>query len=169
MNRPARSFFVALVALVLAAGAAVAQQDMGNASGGTFTVGVVESFGSNSVTIRKDNGASATFLLEEATVGKQYLANGARARIDYVTNAQNQGIAQEIEIHGPSVVAEAAPAAAAESYQVASAEPVAPAPSAAAPAQTTAEALPATASRLPLFALLGLLALGGGVALRLAR
>jgi hypothetical protein len=106
VKKTAPSFLIALALIVLAtAGAAVAQNDMGNVAttGATFTVGVVDSFGANSVTLKKDSGDVVTILLEDATVGKDHLVNGNRVRIDYVLDDQNQAVAQEIEINGDRV------------------------------------------------------------------
>jgi hypothetical protein len=196
VKKTAPSFLIALALIVLAtAGAAVAQNDMGNVAttGATFTVGVVDSFGANSVTLKKDSGDVVTILLEDATVGKDHLVNGNRVRIDYVLDDQNQAVAQEIEINGDRVaettaieapaveapVVETETEVAVETPAPAPAETyTAPAPAAPAPAieaepapmpEPTPEALPATASRLGAFALLGLLALASGVAIRLAR
>ena len=72
---------------------------------------------------------------------------------------------QEVQL---AEVVEAPPAEAEAAVAVATAEPATPTPAAqAAPASvaTTADTLPATASSLPVFALLGLLALGGAAAL----
>jgi hypothetical protein len=197
VKKTAPSFLIALALLVLAtAGAAVAQNDMGNVAttGATFTVGVVDSFGTDSVTIKKDSGDMVTILLEDATVGRNHLVNGNRVRIDYRTNEENQAIAQEIQINGEQV-AVAAPVAEAPQVEVESqvaVETPAPAPAetytAPAPepeptvtetetmitepapaAEPAPEALPATASKLGAYALLGLLALASGVAIRVFR
>ena len=188
MKKTAPSFLMALVTVLALAtcGVAVAQSDMGNAatSGATFTVGIVDSFGDNSVTLKKDTGELVTIMLDNGTVGKANLVNGTRVRIDYRTDS-GQVTAQEIEIHGQTKVAEApvveapkveveasvavetpAPAPA-ETYTAPA--PAAPAVTEPAPMEETPEALPATASRMPTFALLGLLALGAGLAVRITR
>ena len=64
------------------------------------------------------------------------------------------------ELETPVAVAAAEPAAAASEAQAPSPAPAAPSPNAA-----TADTLPATASSMPIFALLGLLAIGGAAAL----
>lgn len=174
---------VALLALS-ASGVAVAQSDMGNTStaGSTFALGTVQSFGSDSVTILMDSGDPMTILLGGHTVGKQNLSNGSRVRIDYRNNTQGRPVAEEIEIGGgtpvtiaatPTIEAPRVEVAARVPADTARTEPIAATPSTyvAEPAaiETDRDTLPATASRLPAVALLGLLALAGGVAFRMAR
>lgn len=196
------TFLMALATALLlsASGVAVAQSDMGNAptTGATFSTGIVESFGTNSVTIKRDSGESVTYVLDNATIGKANLANGSRVRIDYVTNDQGQTVAKEIQINADAANIAATPATEVDvdttaDVKVETTTPAAPAPSATytapAPAapmpDTTADVdvdttmdttidtdrdtLPATASRLPAFALLGLVALAAGLAVRFVR
>lgn len=175
-----------LVALLAfsASGAAVAQSDMGNSTtaGATFALGTVESFGTDSVTIHLDSGDPMTILLGVHTVGKQHLSNGNRVRIDFRNNEQGKPVAEEIEIGvGATVKVATAPLVVEAPVVVVQttkpvethrAEPVAATTTyVAEPAtiDTTPDTLPATASHMPGIALLGLLALAGGVALRIAR
>jgi len=115
------------------------------------------------------------------TVGKQYLSNGSRVRIDYRSNEQGTPVAEEIEIGSGATVKVVtsplvveAPVVAAQTtkpVEAYRAQPVASTPHVAESAtiDTTPDTLPATASHMPGIALLGLLALAGGVALRIAR
>lgn len=175
------------VTLCLAAsGVASAQSSMGNAAstGATFSVGVVESIATDSVTIVQDSGERVTVLLGSHTVGKQYLNNGRRVRIDFRNNENGRPVAEEIEIGGQADVKVAAVpmarvpdvvVAPTVRYEAPRTEPVAAAPYVA--ERTIVEPtperrpydLPATAGQTPTIALLGLLALAGAVALRVAR
>jgi hypothetical protein len=183
------TLLLAFVAVVLLAGTggAFAQSNMGNTatSGSTFAVGTVESIASDSVTIKLESGDQLTIMLGDHTVGKQYLLNGSRVRIDYRSNENGQAVAEEIEVGGgePAVVA-AAPVVRyeteknvplQETYRAEPAPPVATPRSYTEPdrvvAQTTTRPydLPATASWMPSLALLGLLSLAGAVTLRIVR
>lgn len=185
------SLLLALVAVLALAGTggAFAQSDMGNSptSGATFMVGVVQSITSDSVTLELASGEQQTILLGDHTVGKQFLVNGSRARIDYRTNDNGQAVAEVIQSAGEetTIVAETpvveTPVARVEVERTAPAptyrtEPAAPAevevavrePSVA-PTETRSYSLPATASWMPGLALLGLLATAGAVAIRIGR
>jgi len=184
---------LALLAIVtvLCAGTAFAQQDMGNApvEGATYTTGVVQSASANSMTLREDSGREVTVLLDAATVGGITPAAGARVRVDYHLNGENQAIADAIQLapQAPAAVetaavdeSSAAPAPAAEASADAASPAAAPAPAAAAaqapaPAPVAAssasapEDLPRTASDLPLLALTALIGIAGAVTLRATR
>jgi hypothetical protein len=183
------SLLLALVAVLALAGTggAFAQADMGNSptSGATFMVGVVQSITSDSVTLELASGEQQTILLGDHTVGKQFLVNGSRARIDYRTNDHGQAVAEVIQSSGDAIttVAEApvvdTPVARVEVERTAPAPTsrYEPAPSAEvsvrepriAPTETRSYSLPATASWMPGLALLGLLATAGAVAIRIGR
>lgn len=185
-NLPTR--FLVVAALLLAgAGVTFAQSNMGNTSttGSTFAVGTVESIASDSVTIILESGDQLTILLGDHTVGKQYLLNGSRVRIDYRSNDNGVAVAEEIEVGGgePAKVA-AAPvvryeteqnAPVQKTYRAEPTKPVTTTPRYTEPETVVAQAeprtydLPATASWMPGLALLGLLSLAGAVALRIAR
>jgi len=178
------SLLLALVAVLALAGTsgAFAQSDMGNSStsGATFMVGVVQSITGDSVTLVLASGEQQTILLGHHTVGKQFLVNGSRARIDYRTNDNGQAVAEVIQSAGeqtttvavaPEVRVEVEQTAPASTYR---AEPAAPVQTSVlepsvAPTETRTYSLPATASWMPSLALLGLLSLAGAVAIRIGR
>lgn len=184
---PFSRFAVVAVLALAGASVAIAQSDMGNLTptGATYAVGVVESLGSEYVTIVLASGERQTILLGDHTVGKSLLANGFRARIDYRVDERGQAVAEVIQSGGeePATVAAAEPAVRTwvEPSEAAAVEPseaaaVEPAPVEAAAPETpmampeaSSETLPATASTLPGLALLGLLSFVGAVALRFAR
>jgi hypothetical protein len=174
MKRPSsgRTFGMFATLVLLALGVAVAQLDMGNkpAPGATFTSGTVTSRTHDSFTIERESGEFVTLLLTDATVGANRLQVGERARIDYHVNERGQAVADTIQAYlwagdeaavdtGQPVTSERRPAAA---------EAVRPSSAATAVLPAVSE-LPATASRLPTLALLGLLALAAATVLRVAR
>lgn len=177
--------FAALSLLI--AGIAVAQQDLGNAAapGATYTTGVVRSVDSYSVTIEKDSGETETLLLDLATVGSNRLASGSRVRIDYHMNTYAQAVADVIQAApsaqvkvestpiapAPAPVAETATAVEPAPAEIAEVES-APVTETAAPVVTESspdEMLPATASRLPLLLLVGLVTVSTATIVRFAR
>lgn len=179
--------FVVAALVVAGTGVAFAQSSMGNAptTGSTFAVGTVESIASDSVTIILESGDQLTILLGDHTVGKQYLLNGSRVRIDYRNNDNGVAVAEEIEVGGgePAQVA-AAPVVTYETerntptpqtYRAEPTTPITTTPRYTEPERVIAQAeprtynLPATASWMPGLALLGLLSLAGAVALRISR
>lgn len=172
------ALFTALV--LLAGGIAFAQQDMGNVpmTGATYTTGIVEAADRSAFTLREDSGRLITILLATATVNADHATPGTRVRVNFHKDDQNRPVADEIQ----GIKREVAQAPAGEvkvTYEAAAQAPaptpkaVPPAPRvtppAPAPEPMAAAPLPRTASPLAAIALLGLLALGGAVALRFAR
>jgi hypothetical protein len=176
MRAPSPTTWISASALLalMTFGAAIAQQDMGNstAAGATYTTGVVTARTPDSVTIEKDSGDVVTLLIDVATVGSGALQTDQRVRIDYHVNEYGQAVADVIQTAAaPDVVTVATSEPTAEAPPL----PAAPQVATAAPAADVRElspadeALPATASRLPLLVALGTLALAGAVALRIGR
>jgi hypothetical protein len=143
-------------------------------AGATFTEGTVQSFTTDSVIVRDDTGRLVTVSLRDDTLGRASLVNGSRVRVDFRADVPaGQVVAREIVISPSTSTMAAAPATTppATTY-------TAPSPTTA-PSDTTADmdmdmdtdtdTLPQTASRLHVFALLGLLALASGVAMRVFR
>lgn len=193
MRTPAPTTLISAAALLalLLIGRATAQQDMGNAAanGATFTTGVLKAHTADSLTLAKDDGETVTILVDVATVGVSALENEQRLRVDYHVNEYGQAVADVVQAGEPAAatIAAAAPAPAVVAPPPAIAETRAadlePTPEIErevearaavepAPAELTVgepETLPATASNLPLLLLLGTVALGAAVSLRLAR
>jgi hypothetical protein len=166
--------------------------------GATFVTGVVIAVTSDAISLRKDSGETVTVFHDAATVGNHSPAMGSRVQVNYKLE-EGRAIATEIRGPGETMastrpVSTSAPAPALAPVTTAPAatpDPArrtsaygttaAPAPSpnvmpAALPAEdlddddTTEPAyLPATASKGPAFALLGLLALVAAAALRVSR
>jgi hypothetical protein len=183
---------------LLTAGFAVAQSanDMGNAPvpGATFATGVVVSTATDSLTIRKDSGETMTVFVDNATVGFRRDLSGARVQVNYTLDANARALATEIRgVGGDMPAPRATTPPVVGSTPITPAPVTTPAPTAPPPAPVTPvveddeidadesaldtrpsfaadrDELPATASNGPAAALLGLLALGGAVALRATR
>lgn len=180
----------AILALVLAAplvAQSAAPPGHMDSPGATYISGTLVSLGADSIVIRTDTGETRTFLINAATVGVQSYPVGNRVKIDFVLDDQSRGIAKQIlgdtSSASTSLTETTTPVL----------EPAAPAPAppAVESADTTLstetdvdindttddatleagqnEELPATASPLPLLALLGLGAVGSGVGLSFLR
>ncbi len=183
-----KRFVLFALFVALAGGMAFAQQDMGNkpTAGATYTTGVLESIDSSSLTLRDDANQLATFQIVTATVGAKNHELGTRVRVNFHRNDQDALIADTIQ--GASGDAETAEVATAPEQTPATYTDSTPtaAPTAQA-AVTTPEpetvpdsntdsdtdstpsmetSLPHTASPLAAIGLLGLLSLGGALAIR---
>lgn len=159
---------------LLLGGAAFAQQDMGNLSntGASYTTGVVEAADASALTLREDSNRVITLLIDKGTVGADHPLVGSRVRVTFHRNEQSQLVAREIQgLPGQEVK----PEAVVHTTPVMPTEPKS-APAYAKPAYTPAPTpepqaapeptLPKGGSPLATIGLLGLLALGGGLALR---
>lgn len=162
---------------LLVGGAAFAQQDMGNVpnTGASYTTGVVEAADASALTLREDTNRVITLLIDKGTVGADHPLVGSRVRVTFHRNEQNQMIAKEIQgLPGqevkPEAVVHTAPVMPTEPVpQPTYAKTATPAPTPAAEPQAAPElepTLPKGGSPLGTIALLGLLALGGGLLLR---
>jgi hypothetical protein len=171
-----RKIAFALFAVLVVAGAASAQQDMGNYSltGVTYTTGIVETADSSAIALREDSGRLVTILLSTQTVNVNHATPGTRVRVNFHTDDQNRPVADEIQgipepltekvTPEPKVTytdVATPPAAAPEPY-------VAPAPEPA-PVPAEPEPLPKTASSIPAIALVGLLSFAAALAVRFVR
>ena len=181
------------VLAVLTVGVAAAQsgQQLGNmqTSGATFAEGVVDASSTTSLSIKNEAGGRLTFLLDDHTVNAANHPVGSRVKINYHTNENGVGIADEIQGVGGSgkvatttTTATTSQAPASTTYTetakpaepVTERAPVAPAPADTSMTQTTTTTtepanLPKTASHLPAIGLLGLAALAGFAVLRSVR
>lgn len=166
---------------MLVGGAAFAQQDMGNASstGASFTTGVVESIDSSALTIKEDTNRIVTLLIDKGTVGADNHQVGSRVRVTFHKNDTDQRVATEIQGLGgqeakPTAVVVATPVmptqpAPQPTYvqkTVVTPEPTPMREPLPEPMAEPAPSLPRGASPLATFGLLGLIALGGALALR---
>ncbi len=184
---------VLAVLTLLSVGPAIAQapQDMGNAStpGSTFATGIVVSSSNDQLVIRDDAGQTMTVFLVDATVGAQNRTTGSRVKVNYHVE-KGRAIADEIlgyqgeaepMVTTPPVAVTTTPTAAVTPPPTAMVPAPAPAPEVATPtpayetpaydanAPTSRTALPATASNQGLIGLIGLLALGAAIVIRIAR
>lgn len=183
---------VLAVLTLLSVGPALAQapQDLGNAStpGATFATGIVVSSSNDQLVIRDDAGQTMTVFLVDATVGAQNRTAGSRVKVNYHVE-KGRAIADEIlgyqgeaepMVTTPPVVVTTPPVVVTTPPTAMVPKPVpAPAPEVVTPtptyetpaydAPTSRTALPATASNLGLMGLIGLLALGAAIVIRVAR
>lgn len=160
------------VALLLG-GVAFAQQDMGNVpgTGATYTTGIVEAFDGSAVTLREDSDRVVTILVAKATVGADHPLVGSRVRVNFHRNESNQWVADEIQglpgtVTPPAAIVHTTPVMPTEPPQPTYAKAPKPAPTAPEPQAEPMAALPKGASPLATIGLIGLLALGGALALR---
>lgn len=181
-----RKLALAAALVAFAGSIAFAQQDMGNTpgTGATYTTGVVQALDDNSLTLKEDSNRVVTFLIVTGTVGAENHLVGSRVRVNFHHNENNQGIADEIQgVHGELETATVAvtptptrapmPPVAEPTYtkRVVTPEPTTiPEPSVELEARVEPEpeleSLPQGASPLASLGLLGLLSLGGALALR---
>lgn len=140
--------------------------------GATATTGTVVTVSSNALILRTDSGETRTFLIDEGTVGVKDYPADTRVNIDYVMDDQGRSIAKVIM--GPPVKTQAPEASTTNApetrVEVREPEPDLPQTESARAdepepltEQETSAVLPQTASKLPLVALVGLLALGASL------
>ena len=173
-----RKIALLTVFALLVGGAAFAQQDMGNAAttGAGYMTGVVESADSSALTLRDDSDRVLTLLIDKGTVGADHSLVGSRVRVTFHRNDANQMVAREIqglagEESKPAAIVHTAPVMpnqppAQPTYTKQTVVTPEPAPMAE-PMAEPAPSLPRGASPLATLGLLGLIALGGALALRL--
>lgn len=177
------------VLIALAAGPALAQQDMGNTSvsGATYTTGIVESIDGSHLTLIDESGQAMTILIVSGTVGAKNHPVGSRVRVNFHHNEDGQSVADviqgapgdvqvaETEVRHEMVVpAPPTPRPATTRVQeptpttavIYDDEPVAETSTFPRNASST---LPRTASSLAAIGLLGLLSLGGALVIRFSR
>jgi hypothetical protein len=142
--------------------------------GSTYTNGTVVSQSADSIIIRADTGETRTYLIDGATVGVKSFEVGTRVKIDFLLDDQGRAVAKEIMGFVASADAAASDLAPQAEEPVAESDvtfDTAPESETAfdADEEMTDDELPATASPLPLIALLGAGALGSGLGLRYLR
>lgn len=175
----------AILALVLAAplvAQSAAPPGHMDSPGATYISGTLVSLGADSIVIRTDTGETRTFLINAATVGVQSYPVGNRVKIDFVLDDQGSSIAKQIlgdtSSTSTSLTETTTPALQPVAPAVESTDTTLSTETDIDTADTTDdvameagqnEELPATASPLPLLALLGLGAVGSGVGLSFLR
>lgn len=169
-----RKIAILAVLAALVAGAAFAQPDMGNTaiSGATYTTGIVQAFDGSAVTIKESSNRVVTLLIDKATVGADHPLIGSRVRVNFHHNEKGQAVADEIqglpgeEPKPPTIVVNTPVLPTEPAPQPTYTKPVyTPAPTPA-PTAEPAPTLPKGGSPLATVGLVGLLALGGALALR---